>query len=63
VWAVLSGALAGIDRILEGAPRERFQAFRAGAGPAGPRPLGWEPASGEDDLTRQARGTVLTTLA
>jgi puromycin-sensitive aminopeptidase len=62
VWAVLSGALAGIDRILEGEPRERFQAFvRTLAQPALAR-LGWEPASGEDDLTRQARGTVLTTL-
>ena len=62
VWAVLSGALGGIDRILDGQPRERFQAFvRELATPALER-LGWEPAPGEDDLTRQARGTVLTTL-
>jgi puromycin-sensitive aminopeptidase len=62
VWAVLAGALGGIDRILDGPPRERFQAFvRTLVGPALER-LGWEPASGEDDLTRQARGTVLTTL-
>ena len=62
VWAVLAGALGGIDRILEGAPRERFQAFvRTLVTPALER-LGWEPAQGEDDLTRQARGTVLSML-
>ena len=62
VWAVLAGALGGIDKILEGEARERFQAFvRTLVAPALER-LGWEPAAGEDDLTRQARGTVLTTL-
>ncbi len=62
VWAVLVGALGGIDRILEGEDRERLQAFvRTLVAPALER-LGWEPAAGEDDLTRQARGTVLTAL-
>jgi puromycin-sensitive aminopeptidase len=62
VWAVLSGALTGIDKILDGEARRGLQTFvRTLVSPALQR-LGWEPAAGEDDLTRQARGTVLTTL-
>ena len=62
VWAVLAGALTGIDKVLDGDARQALQAFvRTLVAPALEH-LGWEPVAGEDDLTRQARGTVLTTL-
>ncbi len=62
VWATVAGALGQIDRIVEGEARERYRAFVRGlARPAFDR-LGWEPAAGEDELTRQRRGTLITLL-
>ncbi|MEX2658729.1 MAG: M1 family metallopeptidase [Acidimicrobiales bacterium] len=62
VWAVLGAALGGIDRMLDGTARARFQTFvRTLVAPVLER-LGWEPGADEDDLTRQTRGTVLSLL-
>ncbi|HWH34118.1 MAG TPA: M1 family metallopeptidase [Acidimicrobiales bacterium] len=60
VWTVLHSALAALDHVLEGEGRTRLQRwFRHLGGPALAE-LGWEPAVGEDELTRQTRGLVIT---
>jgi puromycin-sensitive aminopeptidase len=62
VWATMAGVLGAIDRILDGDDRVAYQAFvRELVGPALAR-LGWEPAAGEDELTRQTRQTVIAAL-
>jgi puromycin-sensitive aminopeptidase len=62
VWSTIAGVLAAVDRVLEGDGRAAFQTYvRDLVGPALAR-LGWEPAAGEDELSRQARQTVITTL-
>jgi puromycin-sensitive aminopeptidase len=62
VWATIAGILGSIDRVLDGAGREAYQAYvRALVGPALER-LGWTPAEGEHELTRQARQTVIGVL-
>jgi puromycin-sensitive aminopeptidase len=62
VWATLIGALNGIDRILDGDARAAFQGYvRDLVGPAFAR-LGWTPSGDEDELTRQLRGTLISTL-
>ncbi|MGI8757818.1 MAG: M1 family metallopeptidase, partial [Acidimicrobiales bacterium] len=60
VWATLVAALGALDHILDEQARPPFQAWvRALVGPARAR-RGWEPAAGEDELTRQLRGTLIT---
>jgi puromycin-sensitive aminopeptidase len=62
VWTTLGGALGAIDRILDGAARERFQAWvRDLVRPVAER-LGWEPAFGENELLGQTRQLVLGLL-
>jgi puromycin-sensitive aminopeptidase len=59
VWTTLSGALGSLERILDGADRERFQAWvRTLARPALER-VGWEAAFGESELLGQTRQLVL----
>ncbi|MBW3645121.1 MAG: M1 family metallopeptidase [Actinobacteria bacterium] len=59
VWATLTGVLGAVDHLLDGEPRQRFQAWvRTLVGPAHQR-LGWEPAPGEDELTRALRGILI----
>ena len=60
VWATLSTALGAVDHILDEPARPSFQAWvRSVCGPALAR-LGWTPGAGEDDLTRQLRGILIT---
>jgi puromycin-sensitive aminopeptidase len=62
VWTTLTTGLGGIDRILDGQDRARFQSFVSGvAGPvlAG---LGWEPAFGESELRGQTRQLTINAL-
>ncbi|MDP9019994.1 MAG: ERAP1-like C-terminal domain-containing protein, partial [Actinomycetota bacterium] len=60
VWATLTGVLGAVEHVLDGEPRRRFRAWvRSLVGAAFER-LGWEPAPGEDELTRQLRGILLT---
>jgi puromycin-sensitive aminopeptidase len=62
VWSTISGAIGALDRVLAGDDRIAYQAYvRELAGPALSR-LGWEPAAGEDELTRQTRQTLITLL-
>lgn len=62
VWTTLSLGLGSLDRIVPEEDRPAFQAFvRSLAGPALDR-LGWAPAEGEDELTSQLRGSLLTLL-
>jgi puromycin-sensitive aminopeptidase len=62
VWATLASGLAALDRLLDGEDRERFQAVvRDLVRPTFER-LGWAPREGEDQLTRQLRGTLIVTL-
>jgi puromycin-sensitive aminopeptidase len=62
VWATLTIALGGVDRLLDGETRKAFQSYvRDLVRPAFDR-LGWQPSGEEDELTRQLRGTLVTTL-
>jgi aminopeptidase N len=62
VWEILLAGLAWIDRFLDGEARERFRAYlRALVAPALER-LGWEPRTGEDELTGELRGTLIRAL-
>ena len=62
VWTTLAAGLAALDRLLDGEDRERFQAVvRELVRPTFER-LGWAPRDGEDELTRQLRGTIIVTL-
>ena len=62
VWAVLLASVAYLGRVLR--PEDRRDLQRWVRGQVGPacRRLGWFPASGEDDPTRQLRGELLQTL-
>ncbi len=62
VWAVLVGALAYVNRVIDEHVRGSLEAFvRDRVGPAA-RQLGWTPRPGEDELTRQLRGDLLRAL-
>ncbi|HTW86883.1 MAG TPA: M1 family metallopeptidase [Candidatus Binataceae bacterium] len=58
VWRALAGAFNYLDLIVDDRERAEFaSAVRSVAGPAFER-MGWEPKPGEDELTRQLRGTL-----
>jgi puromycin-sensitive aminopeptidase len=62
VWEILLAGLGWIDRFVDGEARENFRAYiRALVAPALER-LGWEPRSGEDELTGELRGTLIRAL-
>ena len=59
VWAVVIGAFAYVNRIIDDDARSALEALvRQRVGPAARR-LGWMPQPGEDELTRQMRGDLL----
>jgi puromycin-sensitive aminopeptidase len=63
VWKLLAAVFDDLDRLLEGDDREALAAHvRAVAGPA-LRRLGFAPAEGDDDRTREMRATLLRTAA
>jgi len=63
VWRILVAGLGWCDRLLDGAPRERFRAFVRDL--VGPRlaALGWSAAPEEDDLTGELRGLLIRAMA
>src|SRR5439155_10660569 len=62
VWDILIGSLAYLDNIVPEDLRPAFERLvRDRLGPAAAR-LGWAPAAGEPDLTRQLRGMLVGTL-
>jgi puromycin-sensitive aminopeptidase len=62
VWRALIGAFAYLDMIASDADRPALAAtVREIVGPAAAR-LGWEPKSGESELVRQLRGTLIGAL-
>ena len=62
VWQRLLGAVDALDRLLDAAPRERFQAFvRELVGPAAAR-LGAAGGAGESDRHRELRAALFTAL-
>jgi puromycin-sensitive aminopeptidase len=62
VWAVLTGSLQALNRIIAAEDRPRLAALvRDRAGPAAAE-LGWAPWPSENELTRQLRGDLLRTL-
>ena len=62
VWAVITGSLGYLNRIIADADRGHLEALvRDRVGPAARR-LGWAPAPGESELERQLRGDLLRTL-
>jgi len=62
VWTMLAMALGQIDRIVDDEARQRFRAFVRDLARPGFDRLGWTPATDEDELTRQRRGTLITLL-
>jgi len=63
VWQILLEGLGWFDRFVDGPTRDRLRAeVRGLVGPALSR-LGWDPAPGESDLTRELRGTLVRVLA
>ena len=62
VWAVLTGSLHALNRIVDPAARPKLEALvRDRVGPAAAE-LGWAPRPGESELTRQLRGDLLRAL-
>jgi puromycin-sensitive aminopeptidase len=62
VWRALIGAFAYLDMIASDADRPTIAlTVREIVGPAAAR-LGWEPKSGESELVRQLRGTLIGAL-
>lgn len=62
VWYIITGSLAYLDRVVEGEQRNALESYtRKLIEPALAR-LGWQPAKGEDQLTGQLRGTLISTL-
>jgi puromycin-sensitive aminopeptidase len=62
VWRALLGAFNYLDMIATDAQRPALaQAVRAMVGPAAAR-LGWVASPSDDELTRQLRGTLMSTL-
>jgi puromycin-sensitive aminopeptidase len=62
VWTIILASLASLTRIVPAAERPGIEAFvRALVAPA-VADLGWAPAAGEDELTRQLRGDLLRAL-
>jgi puromycin-sensitive aminopeptidase len=62
VWSVLLLAFHTLNRIVDDGDRPRLAALvRDRLGPA-VRELGWAPAAGEDDLTRQLRTDLLRAI-
>jgi puromycin-sensitive aminopeptidase len=62
VWSILVGSFHALNRIIAAADRPRLEALvRDRVGPMA-RTLGWTPAPGEDELTRQLRGDLLRAL-
>ena len=63
VWTVLAGCLSQLDRLLDGAPRARYQALlRQLYGSALDR-LGWEPRPDDASRTLELRGLLIRLLA
>jgi puromycin-sensitive aminopeptidase len=63
VWTVLASCLSQLDRLLDGAPRQRYQAIlRELYGPALAR-LGWEPRPDDASRTLELRGLLIRSLA
>jgi len=62
VWTALIGSFAYLNRVIDTAERPRLQALvRDRLGPMVIR-LGWEPGTGENELTRQLRGDLLAAI-
>ncbi len=62
VWRALIGAFNYLEMMAGESERPALAAFvRDVVGPAAAR-LGWEPREGEDELTRQLRATLLSSL-
>jgi puromycin-sensitive aminopeptidase len=62
VWTLVILAFETLARLIDAADRPGFAVLvRGRLAPVVAR-LGWEPAAGEDDLTRQLRGDVLTAM-
>jgi puromycin-sensitive aminopeptidase len=62
VWAVLTGSLQALNRIIQSADRPGLEALvRDRACPAAAE-LGWQPHPGESELLRQLRGDLLRAL-
>jgi puromycin-sensitive aminopeptidase len=62
-WQLILSGLGWCDRFLEGAARDRFRDYVRQLVMPGIRRLGWEPRSGESDLTRSLRGALIQALA
>jgi puromycin-sensitive aminopeptidase len=62
VWAVLLDSFSFLNRIIAPDDRASLQALVRNRVTPAVKDLGWEPRSGESDLTRQLRGDLLAAL-
>ncbi len=62
VWAVLIDSFAFLNRIIRPDDRPLLEAFIRERVGAAVEAVGWTPASGEDDLTKQLRGELLSAM-
>jgi puromycin-sensitive aminopeptidase len=62
VWTILLASLGALNRIVGPEERPRLEAFARRLLAPAVAALGWAPAAGEDELTRQLRGDLARAL-
>ncbi len=62
VWAILIGSLHYMNKVIDSADRPALEAFARRLLGNQKERLGWAPKSGEDELTKQLRGMVLSAV-
>jgi puromycin-sensitive aminopeptidase len=62
VWSIALAGIAGLDRVISSDDRPKMQEFVRDVVSAKVDDLGWNPAAGESDRTRQMRGLLLRAL-
>jgi aminopeptidase N len=62
VWTILIGSMHTLNRVARAEDRPNLETFVRGLVGGAVAELGWSPAAGENDLTRQLRGDLLRAL-
>jgi puromycin-sensitive aminopeptidase len=62
VWSVIVGSFQALNRIIDDSDRKHLQALVRDRMSPAVADLGWEPRSGESELTKQLRGDLLRAL-
>jgi puromycin-sensitive aminopeptidase len=62
VWALIIGSLNYLNRAVPDDVRPKFETFIGDLAAPTAKRLGWQPAKGEDELTKQLRGMIAGVL-